>query len=319
MTIKRLALLTILLTYLLIVFGGYVASSKSGMGCGPEWPLCNGDVVPTLHRDTLIEFTHRVIGAILGIVSFLLFAKILRTKVSPSVRSVGFWMLVLLIIQVLLGAIVVLKDLPTSVIAGHLIIALLFLTSLIWIWRRTEEEGDIHHRPAGHSEKQKGIKRHFNIALFLLLAVFGLGAYVKHDSLGMICGAFACRDSLLPVTVPEIIQTIHRGLAFVSALYIFFLVYLSFKNGWGDKLQNRLVFSAITVFIQIVLGVLTILKFIDISWAMLHLATGTLLFALIVEARVYLGTAAFLKTKPNIATNQPIANKNRCVKIARVP
>ena len=139
MTIKRLALLTILLTYLLIVFGGYVASSKSGMGCGPEWPLCNGDIVPTLHGETLIEFTHRVIGAILGIISIVLFAQILRREASPSVRTVGFWMLILLIIQVLLGALVVLKDLPTSIIATHLIIAMLFLASLLWIWKRTGE------------------------------------------------------------------------------------------------------------------------------------------------------------------------------------
>ncbi len=51
------------------------------------------------------------------------------------------------------------------------------------------------------------------------------------------------------------------------------------------------------------------MKVIDISWAMLHLATGTLLFALVVEARVFLGTAAFLKTRLSIATNQPILNK----------
>ncbi|MGG3467462.1 COX15/CtaA family protein [Neobacillus pocheonensis] len=96
MTIKRLALLTILLTYLLIVFGGYVASSKSGMGCGPEWPLCNGDVVPTLHGDTLIEFTHRVIGAVLGIVSIILFAKILRSEAGSMVHTLVYWMLALL-------------------------------------------------------------------------------------------------------------------------------------------------------------------------------------------------------------------------------
>ena len=34
-TIKRIALLSIIVTYFLIVFGGYVASSESGMGCGP--------------------------------------------------------------------------------------------------------------------------------------------------------------------------------------------------------------------------------------------------------------------------------------------
>ena len=66
---------------------------------------------------------------------------------------------------------------------------------------------------------------------------------------------------------------------------------------------------AITVFIQVILGVLTIIKVIDISWAMLHLAAGTLLFALVAEARVYVGTAAFWKTRLNIVTNHPITNK----------
>lgn len=111
------------------------------------------------------------------------------------------------------------------------------------------------------------------------------------------------------MTGPEIIQTIHRGLAFISAVYIFFLVFLSFKKGWEEKLQNRLVFSAITVIIQIVLGVLTIVSSIDISWAMLHVAAGTLLFALVAEARVYVGSEAFLKTRLTIVTNHPVPNK----------
>lgn len=309
MTIKRLALLTILLTYLLIVFGGYVASSKSGMGCGPEWPLCNGEIIPALHGETLIEFTHRVIGAILGIVSFVLFTKILRTEVNPSVRAVGYWMLVLLIIQVLLGAIVVLKDLPTSIIASHLIIAMIFLASLIWIWRRAEVKADNQTYPSDRSDQQKRIKRHFNIVLVLLLLIFGFGAYVKHESLGMICGSFRCGNSFLPMTGPEIIQTIHRGLAFISALYIFFLVFWSFKKGWEGKLQNRLIFSAITVLIQVVLGILTIISSIELSWAMIHLAAGTLLFAFVAETRVYVGSAAFLKTKLSIITSDSIPNK----------
>ncbi len=309
MKIKRLALLTILLAYLLIVFGGYVASSKSGMGCGPEWPLCNGEVVPTLQGETLIEFSHRVIGAILGIVSIVLFSKILRNNVSPSVRSVGFWMLVLLIIQVLFGAIVVLKDLPTSIIAVHLIIALLYLASLIWIWRRADEKASTQIYSTDHSDQQKRMKRHFNIVLVLLIMTFGFGAYVKHDSLGMICGPFGCRNSFLPMTGPEIIQTTHRALAFISALYIFFLAFLSIKKGWEEKLQKRLIFSAITVFIQVVLGILTILKDIDILWAVLHLAAGTLLFALAAEARVYIGSNAYLKKETSIITGNSLSNK----------
>lgn len=73
---KQLAFITFILTYLLIVFGGYVASSESGMGCGPEWPLCNGKVIPQLQGDTLIEFGHRIIGAILFLMTIFLYIQL---------------------------------------------------------------------------------------------------------------------------------------------------------------------------------------------------------------------------------------------------
>lgn len=306
MTIKRLALFTVVLTYLLIVFGGYVASTKSGMGCGPEWPLCNGAIIPNLQGETLIEFSHRVIGAILGIASLILFIKVVRAKVNPMVRTVTNWMLILIIVQVLLGAAVVLKDLPTNIIAGHLIIALLFLASLIWIFRRVEGKTDIQIQRSG---RQRKIKRHFNIVLFLLILTFGFGAFVKHESLGMACGSFRCGDSFLPSTGPELIQTIHRGLGFLAAMYVFYLVYLSFKKGWNEKIQFRLILSAVTILFQIVLGVLTIFSTIDISWALLHLAAGTLLFAIVAEARVYAGSTALSKTRISIGTNKAVPNK----------
>ncbi len=49
---RRLALVTLVATFLLIVLGGLVRVSDSGLGCGPGgsgfhgWPLCQGDVVP---------------------------------------------------------------------------------------------------------------------------------------------------------------------------------------------------------------------------------------------------------------------------------
>ena len=113
------------------MFGGYVASSQSGLGCGPEWPLCNGEVIPTLQGDTLIEFAHRVIGAILGVLTIILFAKVKRAKMSYAVRTAANWMVALLIFQVILGAIIVWFHLPTFIIAGHLIIAMLFLSLCI--------------------------------------------------------------------------------------------------------------------------------------------------------------------------------------------
>ncbi|MFK9091014.1 COX15/CtaA family protein [Bacillus salipaludis] len=291
MTIKRLAFISILLTYFLIVFGGYVASSNSGMGCGPEWPLCNGDVVPVLKGDTLIEFTHRVIGAVLGFISIILFFKLIRAKVDYTARFAAFSMLVLLTIQVLLGAVVVLRDLPSIIITIHLIIAMLFLACLIWIWRYPgleagSEKFEIPKR------RNRGVTLHLIILLILLLFTLAFGAYIKHQSYGLACGWLGCRQSSFPVTTPELLQTIHRGLAVLSAIYILLLTFLAFSKGWGRSLQKRLTLCTLTVLFQLVIGAAVVVTFIDIPWAVLHLAVGTGLFAFISEARVYAGHGA---------------------------
>src|SRR6266566_4685596 len=41
-------------TYILIVIGGYVTTSNSGLGCGESWPLCEGAVFPSLNRPELV-------------------------------------------------------------------------------------------------------------------------------------------------------------------------------------------------------------------------------------------------------------------------
>ena len=63
--------LTALVTFLLIIVGGIVRVSDSGLGCGAGgsgtkgWPLCGGDVIPLVgDENTLIEFSHRLLAAI---------------------------------------------------------------------------------------------------------------------------------------------------------------------------------------------------------------------------------------------------------------
>ncbi|MEO2077956.1 MAG: COX15/CtaA family protein [Bacillus sp. (in: firmicutes)] len=307
MTKKHLALVAVLLTYFLIVFGGYVASSNSGMGCGPEWPMCNGEVVPTLKGATLIEYLHRVIGAILGVISILLFFTLI--KKGRRVSLVGNSMLVLLVIQVLLGAVVVVRDLPSGIISIHLLIAMIFLACLIWIWRylTLEERANQLFVTEG---KQKTVIMHLNTLLVLLLATLAFGAYIKHQSYGLACGWFGCRQSFLPSSIPELLQTVHRALAIVSTLYICVLAYWSFKKRWGTGLQKRLLLSMLIVILQLIIGVAVVMSYINISVAVLHLAIGTGIFALVSEARVYVGSA-MIKSDRSAVLNRGWHNDRR--------
>ncbi len=54
-------------TILVIISGDIVQATESGAGCGETWPRCDGSLIPTISDlQTGVEFTHRMVTAILG-------------------------------------------------------------------------------------------------------------------------------------------------------------------------------------------------------------------------------------------------------------
>lgn len=283
---KTSGVFSVVLTYILIVFGGYVASSESGMGCGPEWPLCNGEVIPNLENETLIEFAHRFIGLLLAILVVSLFILIKRNNISNTLQKAGNWLIVLLTLQVLAGAVVVVLDLPTIVVTVHLLVAMLFMLVLFWIFHA---DSHTHIDTSLSHIKEVKIVFQINVLMFLLLLTMGLGAFIKHEYYGLACNWLDCRGSMFPVTKPEVLQTVHRVLAVFTAAYIIFLTIKAFKANWGRGMKKRLLLAAAVVILQIISGVLTILTNISIPWAVVHLAIGTALFMIVADTRLVLG------------------------------
>ena len=60
MWVRRLAVAAAFLTLVLIVAGGLVTNTDSGLAC-PDWPTCFGSPMPHMVGGVAVEHTHRVV------------------------------------------------------------------------------------------------------------------------------------------------------------------------------------------------------------------------------------------------------------------
>jgi heme A synthase len=93
-----------------ILWGALVRATGSGAGCGGHWPLCNGDVLPSVSEiATVIEFTHRIMSGAALVLVALLFVWARRTfPPGHPARRWAAWSLVFILTEALLGASLVL-------------------------------------------------------------------------------------------------------------------------------------------------------------------------------------------------------------------
>jgi heme a synthase len=111
-SLARFAWFVIVYNVAVIGWGAYVRATGSGNVCGSYWPLCNGEVVPTTtHKQTMIEFSHRVTsGAALVLVAVLLVWCWRSTAKGEWPRGSVVAAAALLLNEALLGALLVLVD-----------------------------------------------------------------------------------------------------------------------------------------------------------------------------------------------------------------
>ena len=134
--LRILAYGSALSTYVLIVIGGYVVFSGSGVACGSSgpdsWPLCNGQVIPTLSGPVLVEWTHRLFTLVVGL--FVLGTTIVawtRYREERRVLQFSTASFLVLIGQVLLGMVTVKTDLNSLVSTAHLAVASALFATVI--------------------------------------------------------------------------------------------------------------------------------------------------------------------------------------------
>ena len=302
---RRLADLTVVVTFLLIVVGGIVRVSQSGLGCGPGgsgtkgWPLCGGAVIPLVgDENRLIEFSHRLLATVVVILIALLCWRAYRNLRSRDWALRGSLAAgVLVLIQAGLGGLTVEHSLAEELVAAHLGAAMLLLGLLLWLGAkaRSETTADSAARPAS---PVRGLKPYAAVAAVLLFAAIVAGGYMAgteeegvHDVGPNIAGAHLacghqfpeCGDGkFLPFGNNRLtdIHLTHRALVYAATLAIVVLLSVAFARGSRDRL---LALAALLLLCQLLLGALNVWLGEHGPLIVAHLATATLLWAAVLS------------------------------------
>lgn len=262
-----------------MILGPLVRAEDAGLAC-PDWPLCHGHAVPPYEFRVYLEVIHRYAAAILGIATLAWAVAIFLKKEFLHLRVPAALAVVLLALQISLGALTITKQLEPYIVKSHLLNALLFLSCVLFVWHRATQ-------PASQGQLPW-------LTGALCALIFGqiyLGGRVSTFEAGLACTDFpACyqtrsfasdgSESLERVFFPPMKGHVekhmsHRFMAY--AIGLFLVLALAFGRLTGAERIGLLIITGL-VAVQIAVGGLNVLYQIPTLVTVLHSALAYAVF-----------------------------------------
>lgn len=210
--LHRLALVTAVIAFVVIVLGAYVRLSHAGLGC-PDWPGCYGQLTwpaesheilraeqafperPVESHKAWKEMVHRYLAGILVLlvvaINFLAWRKGDR---AAGLRGLAALLLVLILFQSALGMWTVTLKLKPIVVMAHLLGGLTTFGLLLWLtWRSGARKRGLREFSAARGLILAG--------LAVLLLQLALGGWTSANYAALACPDFpACQGQAWPAT-----------------------------------------------------------------------------------------------------------------------
>lgn len=292
-------------TVFVIVWGAYVRATGSGAGCGAHWPACNGEVFHRPERiETLIELSHRLTSAALGLLSII--QVVWAFRVAPkghAVRKTAVAGLIFVIIEGGLGAGLVLFELvadnPSSaraaVVGTHLVNTMIL--SACFILTAWYASGGTPIRLKDHPQT----KWILGSALVAMLVLSAFGAITALGDTLFPIGSL--REGLAQDFDPSAhfavrMRIWHPVLAVLTSAYILALAY-NLEELRDTPLKKLFAYmTGISIFLQVALGGVNVVLLAPVWMQMVHLALSNVLWI-----------SLLLLTAAALAEKRPLAQK----------
>lgn len=265
-----------------IALGVLTRAMDAGLAC-PDWPLCFGDIIPDYHPQVYLEFIHRAVAGIMGLVLIglcgtLFLSKKLRESCSRAQLIVAVLSLLTLGFQVFLGWRTVVDLLEEKTVTAHLVFGFALFVMASWLARSLSQS----------PLQRQDLSFHMNLLNYVVFAFIFfqvvLGALVASHYAAVVCVDFPlCGGEFIP-TLKGIIglHILHRLGAYIVALLvlILFLTTRRFESSEWKTWVNHL---SILVLLQLILGVANVIFYRPPLVTMFHSLVAALIVMSVVR------------------------------------
>jgi cytochrome c oxidase assembly protein subunit 15 len=293
LALHRFAVLTAVSTLALIVAGGLVTSTESGLSV-PDWPLSYGKLMPPMVGGVFYEHGHRMVATTVGILTVILAIGLAKSESRRWVRRLGLLAVAAVVAQGVLGGLTVLFLLPTPISVAHACVAQAFFGLVVAIAVVTSPRW----QPA--SVRLDGPSRLAAVSAGAVFVQLVIGAVMRHTKSGLAIPDFPLSlGRVVPPldSFPVVIAFAHRAWAIVVAVLVFAAAASAARSGR----KRTGFFLGLLVVVQIALGAATVLSGKSVAITTAHVGTGALL----------LGTALALSIGLLAVPRRPLDDRRR--------
>lgn len=302
--LKWLSYFTCLVMFFATFGGMVVTKTDSGMGCGQEWPLCNGKFVPAYTLSSLIEYSHRAVSGLAGLsalaslIAFFMFKRDRRDIVTYAVLTAIF-----VILQAIMGAMAVMVPQSAAVMALHFGFSLIAFASSVMLalaMRRIEQAKDQRQLEQLPRVSKSFRNLVWGTTIYSYIVVY-IGAFVSHtDSREGCSGWPLCNGEIIPELSGGVgIAFMHRVAAALLLLVVAVMGHFAFwRNRSNREIQMLGVSAVILCLMQVLSGPLLMATLHNEELYIFAALGHTLLISGLFGVLCYLSVRAWQLSRP---------------------
>ena len=317
---RRLAWMTVIVVFLLIMVGSIVRATGSGMGC-PDWPKCFGSWIPPTDvsqlppnyaqiygaklkgevifnpTKTWIEYLNRLLGVFTGFLIFgTLIASIRYLRKDSIVFYISLAAFILVGFEGWLGSKVVATELEPLMITLHMLVAIIIAFLLLYVLARSYN-GDIEIELV--SKKRFLNNWLVGITILSLIQVL-IGTQVREavDAVGASLGAENRHEWIENL---GLVFYIHRSYSIlIIGLQLGWIYWLKKYSNTKGILNRLAIILGFLVLIEIVTGIIMAYGAIPPMFQPIHLTLATIVVGIQFVSWLLLNDERVFKNKYQI-------------------